>query len=535
MPLARRLLYAWVRTSVFPEDPQELRLDPAKPVCYVLQDRHLSNLLVLIEESRRAGLPPAELPLRSARSACRDRSFSSTVTAPGRRGASTALLALAGRPDAARRWPTRRSMCSWCRWSFSGGAARTSRIRYSRRCSRKPGARPAPGGKCWPSCCTAAVLVRYNPPISLRDLLQGGLAEEQALRKLSRVLRVHFRRQRQMAIGPDLSHRNTQVHAVLAGERVRAAIASEAQATASARRSAGPGRRFALEIASDYSYGVVRALELFLPGYGRAFTTASNCTLRRRHAHRRRPRDRLRSLPSQPHRLPAAVLRHSPPGADAAPYRCRRQPRPAAGRPAAAPWRRLFLRRSFKGEPLYAAVFQEYLHLMLARGFPVEYFIEGGRSRSGRMLTPKAGILGMTVQSFIREHARPLLFVPVYIGYEKVIEGRTYLGNWPATEAGGIAPRPPEECARHQAGVWQGAREFRRTAGAGRLSRCAACRTGARRTAAQSPWSRRHPRRGSRTRQADQRGGGPQSGQSDGAGAAGDGQAYLPTNTRCGA
>jgi len=88
-----------------------------------------------------------------------------------------------------------------------------------------------------------------------------------------------------------------------------------------------------------------------------------------------------------------------------------------------------FLRRSFKGEPLYAAVFHEYLHLMLARGFPIEYFIEGGRSRSGRMLTPKAGILGMTVQSFIREHARPLVFVPVYIGYEKLMEGRTYLGE----------------------------------------------------------------------------------------------------------
>jgi glycerol-3-phosphate O-acyltransferase len=88
-----------------------------------------------------------------------------------------------------------------------------------------------------------------------------------------------------------------------------------------------------------------------------------------------------------------------------------------------------FLRRSFKGEPLYAAVFHEYLHLMLARGFPIEYFIEGGRSRSGRMLTPKAGILGMTVQSFIREHARPLVFVPVYIGYEKLIEGRSYLGE----------------------------------------------------------------------------------------------------------
>jgi len=43
------------------------------------------------------------------------------------------------------------------------------------------------------------------------------------------------------------------------------------------------------------------------------------------------------------------------------------------------------------------------------------------------MLTPKAGILGMTVRSFIREHTRPLVFIPVYIGYEKLLEGRSYL------------------------------------------------------------------------------------------------------------
>jgi glycerol-3-phosphate O-acyltransferase len=82
-----------------------------------------------------------------------------------------------------------------------------------------------------------------------------------------------------------------------------------------------------------------------------------------------------------------------------------------------------FLRRKIKGDPLYAAVFLEYLHLMIDRGFPIEYFIEGTRSRSGRMLTPKAGILAMTVQSFVRSRARPLVFVPVYIGYEKLMEG----------------------------------------------------------------------------------------------------------------
>jgi glycerol-3-phosphate O-acyltransferase len=74
-------------------------------------------------------------------------------------------------------------------------------------------------------------------------------------------------------------------------------------------------------------------------------------------------------------------------------------------------------------------VFLEYLHLMIDRGFPIEYFIEGGRSRSGRMLTPKAGILAMTVQSFVRSHSRPLVFVPVYIGYEKLMEGKSYIAE----------------------------------------------------------------------------------------------------------
>ena len=56
----------------------------------------------------------------------------------------------------------------------------------------------------------------------------------------------------------------------------------------------------------------------------------------------------------------------------------------------------------------------------------MEYFVEGGRSRTGRMLPPKAGLISMTVQSYLREHSRPLMFVPVYIGYEKLIEGGSY-------------------------------------------------------------------------------------------------------------
>ncbi len=62
--LARRVLFYWVRTTVLPEQTEQLDLDLAKPVCYVLQDHHFSNLLVLFQESQLAGLPLAEAPLR---------------------------------------------------------------------------------------------------------------------------------------------------------------------------------------------------------------------------------------------------------------------------------------------------------------------------------------------------------------------------------------------------------------------------------------------------------------------------------------
>ena len=74
-------------------------------------------------------------------------------------------------------------------------------------------------------------------------------------------------------------------------------------------------------------------------------------------------------------------------------------------------------------------MFNEYLHLMISRGFPIEYFIEGTRSRTGRMLRPRTGILGMTLKSFLRGHERPLVFVPVYIGYEKLVEGTSFLNE----------------------------------------------------------------------------------------------------------
>src|SRR3546814_2961047 len=76
---------------------------------------------------------------------------------------------------------------------------------------------------------------------------------------------------------------------------------------------------------------------------------------------------------------------------------------------------------------LYSAVLSEYVAQLVAGGYSIEYFIEGGRSRTGRLLQPKGGMISMTVRAFLRQPTRPVLFQPVYIGYEKLMEGSSYL------------------------------------------------------------------------------------------------------------
>ncbi len=86
-----------------------------------------------------------------------------------------------------------------------------------------------------------------------------------------------------------------------------------------------------------------------------------------------------------------------------------------------------FMRRKFKGDALYATVFALYMEALLTRGLSVEFFIEGGRSRTGHMLPPQTGLLGMVLEALVRHSERPIVLVPVYLGYEKLPEGRSFL------------------------------------------------------------------------------------------------------------
>ena len=85
-----------------------------------------------------------------------------------------------------------------------------------------------------------------------------------------------------------------------------------------------------------------------------------------------------------------------------------------------------FLRRSFKGDRLYGAVFRAYVKRLMRDGFTQEFFIEGGRSRTGKLLQPKLGLLSMEVDAWVEGASEDVSFVPVAIDYEKIVEGGAY-------------------------------------------------------------------------------------------------------------
>jgi glycerol-3-phosphate O-acyltransferase len=87
-------------------------------------------------------------------------------------------------------------------------------------------------------------------------------------------------------------------------------------------------------------------------------------------------------------------------------------------------WRRcgaFFLRRSFE-DPLYKEVFRAYVAHLVSEGITQEFFIEGGRSRTGKTLAPRLGMLGWEVEAFLGTARRDLFFVPIAITYERLVE-----------------------------------------------------------------------------------------------------------------
>ena len=91
-----------------------------------------------------------------------------------------------------------------------------------------------------------------------------------------------------------------------------------------------------------------------------------------------------------------------------------------------------FIKRSFRAKRVYSALVEAYIRKIMVEGFSLEFFIEGGRSRTGKVLKPQVGLLSMVVDAALTSGMRKTFFVPISIGYERVIEERSY-----ALELGG--------------------------------------------------------------------------------------------------
>jgi glycerol-3-phosphate O-acyltransferase len=276
-----------------------------------------------------------------------------------------------------------------------------------------------------------STLLRFSHALPMRSIGVDDPSPEIASRKVSRILRVHFRQRRIATVGPDLSHRRTLINQVLRSPNVRRVMKAEAgddiRKQELARRKA---RQYALEIAADISYPTIRVLDRFL----RRLWHQIYDGIELNHIDELHDRAREQSIIYVPcHRSHFDYLLLS--------YVTYEQglplPHVAAGINLNLPvvggiLRRggaFFLRRTFKGNRLYAAVFDAYIQEVLSKGHSMEYFIEGGRSRTGRLLKPMGGMLAMTVNAYVNNPQRPLVFMPVYFGYEKLIEGSAFVNE----------------------------------------------------------------------------------------------------------
>ena len=428
----RKILGLWVRVTIKPEDAVAAIAARPRPVCYVLERESHTDFAVLNGVCAKHNLPrPTRRLMMGGKRA--DRAYFELTRRPslfGGRNAARAPRYLEQLIDAATAHPqfdvdlvpvaifwgrAPHKEISWWRlpftedWILVGRFRKILSVIFNGR----------------------NTLVYFGEPIRLREVMDEGLSEPRSVRRVLRSLRTILRAQRASSIGPDLSHRRTMVLQVLKTQAVRQAVRNEMQSRQLQRRPALLlARKYALEIAANYSQAFVTFMAMAL---GRLWNSLYDGVQLEHLENLSAVGDGVEIIYVPCHRSHMDYLLLS--------YIIYRKgfavPHVAAGAnlnmPLIGRFLRkggaFFLRRSFKGDALYAAVFAKYLGFMMARGHPLEYFIEGGRSRTGRLLSPRTGMLSMTLRSYLRDPKRPVKFMPVYFGYERIVEGRTYIGE----------------------------------------------------------------------------------------------------------
>jgi glycerol-3-phosphate O-acyltransferase len=428
-----RVLALWVRATLRPEDAAT-RIDArSTPVCYVLEQRSRVDLAVLQSVCVRERLPRPGRRLVALRLRQRRSSFALTRTVGfwrsrlDRRTPEQLLLMI----DALRADPSLElnlipAAVYWGRapqkerslirlllsedWVIGSRVRRFFSVLVNGR----------------------NTTVQLGDSISLRSWLEPEVDSALNARRVARQLRAQLARLRAARIGPDLSHRRTIVAEVLRTRAVRAAVAQEVgdKPDNSRRALLLEARHHAEEIAANYSHTFVTIMSLALTRlWNRLYDGVEFQHVET--LQQVAEGNEIVYVPCHRSHMDYLLLSY------AIYQRGYAVPHIAAGLNLNLPivgrllrkGGAFFIRRSLRGSALYTIVFMKYLAAMMARGHSIEYFIEGGRSRTGRLLTPMTGMLSMTVRSYLREPVRPVVFIPVYFGYERILEGPTYIGE----------------------------------------------------------------------------------------------------------
>ncbi len=428
--LMRGVLHIWVKTRALPDVMGHMGSTNGKPVCYVMDNYALSSVLILDQVCEEHGLarplhaiPGLDGPEGRAYAVLR-RLKGILIRRPSTRRSSEVLRRLVDLCDADRdldvllvpvtvlvgRIPDKSTGLAKILFAENWEVAGRFRRFFSTLINGRD------------------TLVQFSQPISLQELSSEELGPARNLRKVSRILRVHLRSVKSAVIGPDLSHRRTMIEGIIKTPSVRLAIVEKARRNKmpedKARRMA---RKYALEIAADYSYRYIRIAFMFIGWFtGKILRDVTMHNFDR--VQNQALDHEIIYVPCHRSHLDYLLISFLLHENGFMP------PHIAAGvnlnLPFIGPFLRgggaFFLRRTFRSHKLYSTVFNEYVSAIITQGVSIEYFVEGTRSRTGRLLQPKAGMLAMTVNSYLHSPVRPVVFLPVNIGHEQLMEGAAY-------------------------------------------------------------------------------------------------------------
>lgn len=274
-------------------------------------------------------------------------------------------------------------------------------------------------------------LLRFNPPISIAalSLRDKSQSTQQLAHKLAKVANRYFAQQKRSSVGPKLIHRKALMEAILQEPGLRSFIKEQAAIELCSESAVeSQCRAYLQEISANFSYPLLKLLRKILGWVWNHIYQGIEVH------HAQAVRQACQSgaeiiyLPSHRSHMDYLLLSYLLFEQGLMPAHV------AAGInlnffPAGAIFRRcgaFFLRRTFKESPLYRQVFNAYFAMLFKQGYPIEFFTEGGRSRTGRLLPPKTGLLATSLRTYLDHPQRNLLLVPVYIGYDHIMEVSSY-------------------------------------------------------------------------------------------------------------